>query len=104
MLKENIDKGVIFVLLDKFNKYQLRRARELIKRLERGDLLDDYDYEYIRNELKVVWEVEKLVKRNPEYQELFIKSLSLLNEILDKAFENENKPRLTRNLRELKAL
>lgn len=47
--KVSRDKGVIFVLLDRFNKYRLPRARDLKKRVERGELLDKADYAYVKN-------------------------------------------------------
>lgn len=96
MQNKTIDTGVICVLLNHFNKYQLLRARELIQRLDRGEYLDNYDYEYIKNELRVAWEIEKLIKRNPEYQELYYKALGLLKEILDKALVNESNYRKTK--------
>ena len=87
------DKGVIFVLLDRFNKQRLPRATDMKKRVDRGELLGKADYAYIKNVLKDAGEIEKLAKRNPEYMELYEKAFNLWKEILDKDLENQEKSR-----------
>jgi hypothetical protein len=42
------DKGLIMVLLERFNKQRLPRALSLKKKVDSGELLDDYDHKYIK--------------------------------------------------------
>ena len=41
------DKGTIMVLLERFNKQRLPRALAMKKKVDSGELLDDYDHKYI---------------------------------------------------------
>lgn len=41
------DKGVVFVLLDRFNKQRLPRIKQLKKKVDSGVLLDKYDQRFI---------------------------------------------------------
>ena len=47
MSTKDKDKGVILVLLERFNKQRLPRALSLKKKVDSGELLDDYDHKYM---------------------------------------------------------
>ena len=85
------DKGVIFVLLERFNKQRLPRALALKKKVDSGELLNDYDHKLIEEVQEDAKQVESLIERNPEYKDLATKVLNLWNEIIEKDIENQGK-------------
>jgi len=87
------DKGVILVLLERFNKQRFPRALGLKKKVDSGELLDDYDHKYIEEILKDTSQVRLLIERNPEYKDLAEKTINLWNEIIEKDIENQEKER-----------
>jgi len=85
------DKGVIFVLLERFNKQRLPRALALKKKVESGELLNDYDHNLIEEVLKDTSQISSLIERNPEYKDLAARVINLWNEIIEKDIENQKK-------------
>ncbi len=85
------DKGVIFVLLERFNKQRLPRALALKKKVDSGELLNDYDHNLIEEVLKDTSQISSLIERNPEYKDLAAKVINLWNEIIEKDIENQKK-------------
>jgi len=85
------DKGVIFVLLERFNKQRLPRALALKKKVDSGELLNDYDHNLIEEVLKDASQISSLIERNPEYKDLAAKVINLWNEIIEKDIENQKK-------------
>jgi len=85
------DKGLIMVLLERFNKQRLPRALALKEKVDSGELLDDYDHKYIKELQKDSSEVMLIIERNPEYKDLAAKIINLWNEIVEKDIENQKK-------------
>jgi hypothetical protein len=85
------DKGVIFVLLERFNKQRLPRALALKKKVDSGELLNDHDHKLIEEVLGDAKQVRTLVERNPEYKDLTANIINLWNEIIEKNIENQEK-------------
>ena len=85
------DKGVITVLLERFNKQRLPRALALKKKVDSGELLDDYDHKYIKELQKDASQARLIVERNPEYKDLATNITNLWNEIIEKDIENQKK-------------
>ncbi len=85
------DKGVIMVLLERFNKQRLPRALALKKKVDSGELLDDYDHKYMQDLQKDVSEIRPIIERNPEYKDLAEDITNLWNEIIEKDIENQKK-------------
>lgn len=85
------DKGVIFVLLERFNKQRYPRALALKKKVDSGELLNDYDHKLIEEVQEDAKQVRSLIERNPEYKDLATKVLNLWNEIIEKDIENQKK-------------
>ena len=46
--KKEKDKGMILVLIDRFNKQRYPRALSLLKKVDSGEILSDYDHAYIK--------------------------------------------------------
>ncbi|MCK5432503.1 MAG: hypothetical protein KAJ03_07145 [Gammaproteobacteria bacterium] len=85
------DKSVIFVLLERFNKQRLPRALSLKKKVDSGELLNDYDHKLIEEVLKDASQMSSLIERNPEYKDLAANIINLWNEIIEKDIENQKK-------------
>jgi len=85
------DKGMIMVLLERFNKQRLPRALALKKKVDSGELLDDYDHKYIKELQKDASQAMLIIERNPEYKELAAKIINMWNEIVEKDIENQKK-------------
>ena len=91
MQKNSKDKGVIFVLLERFNKQRLPRALEMEKRVDCGEPLNELDHLFIKEVLTESRKIEQLVERNPEFREIYEKAFNLWKEIIDKDLENQKK-------------
>ena len=89
MNKISKDKGVIFVLLERFNKQRFPRLVEMKKVVDRGEPLSKLDHSFIKLVQTDAGNIGQLVKRNPEYNEIYEKALNLLNEIIEKDLENQ---------------
>ncbi len=85
------DKGMIMVLLERFNKQRLPRALALKEKVDSGELLDDYDHKYIKELQKDAGEVMLIIERNPEYKDLAANITNLYKEVIEKDTENRTK-------------
>ena len=83
------DKGMIMVLLERFNKQRLPRALAMKKKVDSSELLDDYDHKYIKELQKDASQAMLIIERNPEYKELAAKIINMWNEIIEKDIENQ---------------
>ena len=83
------DKGLIMVLLERFNKQRLPRALALKEKVDSGELLDDYDRKYIKELQKDSSEVMLIIERNPEYKDLAANIINLYKQIIEKDIENQ---------------
>jgi hypothetical protein len=85
------DKGLLMVLLERFNKQRLPRVLALKKKVDSGEVLDDYDHKYMEDIQKDASEVMLIIKRNPEYKDLAANIINLYKEIIEKDIENRKK-------------
>lgn len=91
MKNDSNDKGVILSLLDRFNKQRLPRALEMKKRVDSGELLNESDHSFIEEVLTDAQQIQPLVEKNPEFQEIYVKAITLWKEITDKDLVNQKK-------------
>jgi hypothetical protein len=87
--KSSQDAGLIAVLMERFEKQRLPRALSLKEKVERGELLDDFDLSFLEEVFADANTIKPLLERHPDYQPLAARMLSLYKEITDKAMENE---------------
>jgi len=76
-------------LLERFTKQTLPRILEIKKSIDRGELLNDRDINFLKLLPERFNEVKPLVDRNPEYQELLAQAVHLYKEITEQALLNE---------------
>jgi len=91
MTETSNDAALIQVLVERLEKIRLPIALELQEKVDRGELLNDIDIEYLEEVLGDVEQVKPLIDRHPEWQELAARMTGLYNDITTKALENENK-------------
>ena len=91
MKKDSKDKGIIFMLLERFNKQRLPRALDLKKRVDSGELLGEFDHQFLKEVFADASKIKQLVDRNPEYREIYEKGYNLWKGIIDKDLENQKK-------------
>jgi hypothetical protein len=88
MSESSQDAGLAQVLLERLNTQLLPRALELKAKVDRGEVLDQYDTLFLEEELAEAVHILPTVNQHPEYQHLFGQVISLYKEITDKALEN----------------
>ncbi len=81
--------GIIQVLLQRFERQRLARARSLETKVRTGAMLNEFDLAFLEAAAEDAHEMATLLGRHPEYRHLVHQVLSLYRGIVDKALENE---------------
>ena len=89
MSESSQDLGLITVLLQRLETQRLPRALSLKDKVDRGEVLDDFDIGFLEEVFADTSNVRPLVAQHPEYQDLVARMMNLYKEITDKALENE---------------
>ncbi|MES9945030.1 MAG: hypothetical protein ABW080_08755 [Candidatus Thiodiazotropha sp.] len=85
------DEGVIATLLDRFEKQRLPRAIAIKNRVDAGERLSQADIDHLKLVFQDANQIQPLVAKNPEYEQLVAQAFHLYHEITDKALKNEQK-------------
>ena len=89
MTDSSSDANTIQTLVERLSNQRLPRVLDLKDKVDAGEKLGDYDLQFLKNVFTDAQNVQSLVERHPEYQELAIRVIHLYKEIMDKAMENE---------------
>jgi hypothetical protein len=88
MRDKQTDRGIIALLMRKFEEEMLPRALKIKERLDIGDIPSEADLIFIDRALENSDEISRLAQNYPEYQKLYSQRASLCKEITEKALEN----------------
>jgi len=87
--QSKIDRGTIQVLLEKLVELQLPRAERMLDRVNLGEILSEYDLEFLETISVDITTVQPLLHRYPQYEKLDVKVMSLYTEIITKGVKND---------------
>jgi hypothetical protein len=89
MPESSKDAGLIAVLMERLEKQRLPRALSLKEKVDRGELLDEFDLAFLDEVFADTNSIKPLLDRHPEYQSIAARMVGLYKAITDKAMENE---------------
>lgn len=84
------DTGVMLALVERFQNERLPRALALKEKVDKGELLSDFDIAFLQEVFQDAKRIQPLVDQNPEWQEIAGRAVHLYKQIMDKALENES--------------
>lgn len=82
--------GHILVLLNRFNTYRLPYARQLQVKVERGELLSEYDMRFLKKVFEECAHARRLAEKHPRYASLVSQATRMYGDIMHKALDNEH--------------
>lgn len=89
MSESSGDLGRITVLLQRLETQRLPRALALKEKVDRGELLDDFDLGFLEEVFADTSRIRPFLAQHPEYQDLAARMMHLYKEITEKALQNE---------------
>lgn len=89
MSESSGDVGLITVLLQRLETQRLPRALALKDKVDRGELLDDFDLGFLEEVFADTSRIRPFLAQHPEYQDLAARMMHLYKEITEKALQNE---------------
>ncbi|MBL8529980.1 MAG: hypothetical protein JNL68_20085 [Burkholderiales bacterium] len=92
MSSSSDDLGLVQVLLDDLEKHTLPRALEVKEKVDRGELLDDFDQIFLRHAIETATRADEVMTRHAEYQALAARVAHLYHEITTRALQNARQP------------
>ena len=84
------DAGLIQVVAERLEKQRLPRALSIKEKVDAGEVLDEFDIEFLEQVFEDASSLKPLIDRHPAWQPLAAKMVNLYKEITDKALENQN--------------
>ena len=84
-------KGVLEVVMQRFEKQRLPRILDIKKMVDRGEVLCKLDIDFLEEVFRDTLKYKHFVDEHPEFQKLYASVAHLYDEIAKKALDNENK-------------
>ena len=81
--------GVIYSVIERFEKQRLPRLLELKKRVDNGEVLSESDIRFMYQVTLDAQRSKRLIDRHPEFHRFCSEVIHLYEEIAVKALENE---------------
>ncbi len=81
--------GVIYALIERFERQRLPRLLELKSRVDRGEVFNDSDLEFMAMVAHDAQQSKHLIDRHPEWHKFCAEVIHLYEEVAEKALENE---------------
>jgi hypothetical protein len=91
MSDSKFDAGMGQVIVERLQSQRLPRALVMKEKVDRGELLDDYDLNFLQDVLDDASALRPLIDAHPEWHELASKMSNLYKEIAEKGLENAKK-------------
>jgi len=85
----SMDEGLIEVILERLEKQRLPRLLDIKAKVDSGNLLEDFDTDFLEQAMSDTKKFIALIDRHPEYQSLAAKVVDLYKTISEKALEME---------------
>ena len=89
MVNESNEAGIAAVIIERLETQRLPRALELKAKVDRGEVLDDFDIDFLDRVFADTNELRPLLARHPEHQGLAARVMDLYHDITAKALANE---------------
>lgn len=89
MTDEREDAGVVLAIVERMESQRLPRALDLKAKVDAGGVLDDPDIDFLERVFADCSALKPFLVRNPEYQDLAARMMSLYHAITEKALANE---------------
>ena len=83
--------GVIYSVIERFEKQRLPRLLELKKRVDNGEVLSESDIRFMYQVTLDAQRSKRLIDRHPEFHRFCSEVIHLYEEIAVKALDNEKK-------------
>ena len=83
--------GVIYTIIERFEKQRLPRLLELKKRVDNGEVLSESDIRFMYQVTLDAQRSKRLIDRHPEWHKFCSEVIHLYEEIAVKALDNEKK-------------
>ena len=91
-MKDSADElGVIYALIERFEKQRLPRLLEIKLRVDKGEVFSESDIRFMHQVALDAQRGKRLIDRHPEWQEFCAEVIHFYEEIAEKALENEKK-------------
>lgn len=83
--------GVIYALIERFEKQRLPRLLEIKNMVDQGEVLSEWDIQFMFQITHDAQQSKHLIDRYPEWHKFFAEVIHLYEEVAEKALENEKK-------------
>lgn len=83
--------GVIYALIERFEKQRLPQLLEIKKRVDKGGVFSKSDIQFMYQVTLDAQRSKRLIDRHPEWHNFCAEVIHLYEEVVEKALENEKK-------------